>query len=184
MMEQTTSPPADDVTAPPRSTTGPLVWLRRSLFASPGNALLTLAALYLLYVLLPPFLNWAIFSANFQEGTSRTDCINPGACWTMVRARFGQFMYGFYPHDQRWRVDLTFIMLIIGAAGLLIEKVPGKKWFALFLFVIFPPVAFWLLFGGPGLPTVETRLWGGLMLTIIVGMTSVASLPLGVLLAL
>jgi general L-amino acid transport system permease protein len=141
-------------------------------------------ALVLLYVVLRPILEWAIFTANFQAGTSRADCVHPGACWTMVRARFGQFMYGFYPQEQRWRVDLTFILLVIGTAGLLIERVPGKKWFALLLFVIFPPVAYWLLFGGFGLPEVETRLWGGLMLTVIVGITSVASLPIGILLAL
>jgi general L-amino acid transport system permease protein len=169
---------------PPRSTTGPLVWLRRNLFGSLGSTVGTLVALVLLYVVLRPILEWAIFTANFQAGTSRADCVHPGACWTMVRARFGQFMYGFYPQEQRWRVDLTFILLVIGTAGLLIERVPGKKWFALLLFVIFPPVAYWLLFGGFGLPEVETRLWGGLMLTVIVGITSVASLPIGILLAL
>src|SRR5260221_10248760 len=169
---------------PPGSTTGALVWLRRILFGSPASAVLTVAALLLLYFALPPVLNWAIFSANFQEGTSRADCVHPGACWTMVRARFGQFMYGFYPEGQRWRVDLTFVLLVIGMAGLLVEKVPGKKWFALLLFVIFPPVAYWLLFGGWFLPEVETRLWGGLMLTVIIGITSVASLPIGILLAL
>jgi general L-amino acid transport system permease protein len=169
---------------PPRATTGPVVWVRRNLFATPSNIVLTVLGVVLLIVVVPPILDWAIFSANFQAGTSRADCVHPGACWTMVRARFGQFVFGFYPEDQRWRVDVTFVLLVIGMGGLLIEKVPGKKWFALLLFAIFPPTAYWLLFGGWFLPEVETRLWGGLMLTVIVGITSVAALPIGILLAL
>ena len=42
-----------------------------------------------------------------------------------------------------------------------------------------------LFHGGFGLPVVETRYWGGLMLTLIVATTGiVASLPIGILLAL
>ncbi|MFO1059142.1 MAG: amino acid ABC transporter permease [Dongiaceae bacterium] len=182
MMEQTTAPLDDS--PPHRGLPGPLGWARRNLFGSPVSALLTVIALYVIYLLVPPFLDWAIFSANFQAGTSRADCVNPGACWTMVRARFGQFVYGFYPEDQRWRVDLAALLLIVGAAGLLVRRVPGKRWFALFVFVILPPLALWLLYGGLGLAPIETRLWGGLMLTVIVGMSPVASLPVGIVLAL
>jgi len=43
----------------------------------------------------------------------------------------------------------------------------------------------WLLAGGFGLPKVETNLWGGLLLTLIVAITSIVlAFPLGVLLAL
>ena len=30
-----------------------------------------------------------------------------GACWAFVRAKFAFFMYGRYPFEERWRVDLT-----------------------------------------------------------------------------
>jgi len=73
---------------PPRATTGPVVWVRRNLFATPGNIVLTILGAVLLIVVVPPILDWAIFSANFQAGTSRADCVHHGACWTMVRARF------------------------------------------------------------------------------------------------
>ncbi|MBX6321180.1 MAG: amino acid ABC transporter permease [Rhodospirillaceae bacterium] len=170
---------------PPVTTTGPLGWLRANLFSSWLNALLTLAALALLYFIIPPLLDWAVIHANWQAGTSRADCVKPGACWTMVRARFGQFIYGFYPDDQRWRVDLTFALFFAAVAALLIEKVPGKRWVGLFLFVVFPVIAFVLLYGGFGLPEVRTALWGGLMLTLVLAVVGiVASLPIGVLLAL
>ncbi len=147
--------------------------------------MLTLVALYLLYLIIPPLVDWAIISANWGPGTSRAACTKSGACWTMIRARFGLLMYGFYPLDQRWRVDLTFLLQFVAMAVLLIEKVPYKKQSAIFLFVIYPVIAFILLYGGFGLPVVETSQWGGLMLTLVLSTTGiVASLPIGILLAL
>jgi len=171
--------------SPPVATVGVLGWMRENLFSSPLNAALTLATLYLLYVAVPPVLDWAVFSANWQEGASRNDCVKDGACWSMVRARFGQFIYGFYPADQRWRVDLAFVLLVVGMVPPLIERTPGKLYFAAFLFVVYPAVAYVLFYGGLGLQPVETPLWGGLTLTVILGAVGiVVSLPIGVVLAL
>jgi len=170
---------------PPVSTVGLVGWLRRNLFSSPLNTILTLASLYLLYLAVPPLIDWAIISANWGPGASRAACTQPGACWTMIRARFGLLMYGFYPADQRWRVDLTFALQFAAMAALLIEKVPFKKLSGVFLFVVYPVIAFFLLYGGIYLPVVETSQWGGLMLTLVLSTTGiVASLPLGILLAL
>jgi general L-amino acid transport system permease protein len=170
---------------PPASEVGVVGWLRRNLFSSVPNAALTLLALYLLYVIVPPLLNWAIFSANWQGGTSVKDCVWDGACWTMIRARFGILMYGFYPAEARWRVDVTFVLQFAAIAGLLIEGVPFKKYWAIFLFFIYPFLAFWLLYGGLGLPVTETASWGGLMLNLVLATTGIVlSLPLGILLAL
>ncbi len=177
---------------PPTATVGLVGWVRQNLLSSWLNVALTLASLWLLYETIPPFLDWAILSANFQEGTSREVCDEAarlqegtGACWTMVRARFGQFMYGYYPVEERWRVDLAFILFFGAAIPLLIEGVPGKKYIAGFLFIALPVVAFYLFYGGLGLPVVETRLWAGLMLTLILGVVGIVfSLPIGILLAL
>src|SRR3546814_15389446 len=103
----------------------------------------------------------------------------------MVRARFEQFIYGFYPQDQRWRVNIAFLLFFGSVAALLIERVPGKKYFAIFLFAVYPMIAYILFFGGLGLPTVPTARWGGLMLTLILGAVGiVVSLPIGLVLAL
>lgn len=111
---------------------------------------------------------------------------NDGACWTFVKQWFNVFMYQFYPRDQQWRVNLAFIILIVVAIPLFIKGVPGKKWIGLFLLVPYPVIAFFLFSGGlPGLPTVETPKWGGLFLTLVIGGTGiVASLPIGIVLAL
>lgn len=170
---------------PPVLQVGIIGWARANLFSSWTNAILTLLALWFLYKTVPPLLDWLIFSANWQEGTSRADCVKPGACWTMVRARFGQMMYGRYPVDERWRVNITLLILIVGVAGILIRQVPYKLWIGAFLFLIYPFIAFLLLYGGLGLTPVDTSLWGGLMLTLIIAVTGIAvSLPIGVVLAL
>src|SRR5690606_25308792 len=123
---------------------------------------------------------------------NREDCLaenaghEVGACWAYVRAKFGQFIYGFYPIGQRWRVDLTFLLGALLIVPLAIPGVPWKRENALLLFVAYPVVAFFLLSGGIfGLPVVESYLWGGLLLTLVIAITGiVASLPLGILLAL
>ncbi len=172
--------------SPPASQVGVVAWLRANLFSGPVNAALTLLSLYLIWLTVPPLIEWAIIDANFNTGESREACVKDGACWTMIIARFWQFMYGFYPVDERWRVDLGLVLFFVPMVALLIERVPGKKYIAIFLFGIYPFIAFWLFCGGFwGLPEVETRLWGGLFLTILLGSVGIIfSLPMGVILAL
>jgi general L-amino acid transport system permease protein len=56
----------------------------------------------------------------------------------------------------------------------------------LFLLIAFPVICFYLYVGGSfGLVEVETPLWGGLFLTLVIAITGiVASLPIGIILAL
>lgn len=108
---------------PPLSEVGPLGWLRKNLFSSWLNSLMTLAAAGLLLAALPPVLNWGLFSANWV-GQTRDACLPPlgnpdGACWVFIRVRFDLLMYGFYPQAERWRVVLTFLLLV-GLGGPLI----------------------------------------------------------------
>ena len=94
---------------PPNSGIGPIKWLRTNLFSTWYNSLLTLGALYLLFQIMPPLLDWAIFSADW-EGKSNKDCTSGGACWALINVRFNQFMYGFYPPEHYWRVNLGFVL--------------------------------------------------------------------------
>jgi len=171
---------------PPASQVGVIAWLRDNLFSGPVNIALTLLSLYLIWLTVPPIIEWAIIDANFNAGESREACVRDGACWTMIRARFWQFMYGFYPVNERWRIDLGLVLFFVPMVGLLIDRVPAKKYIAIFLFGIYPFLAFWLFSGGFwSLPAVETRLWGGLFLTILLGAVGIVfSLPMGVILAL
>ena len=129
--------------------------------------------------------SWALLDADFG-GTSREDCTSGGACWVFIKARFWQFMYGFYPVDQRWRVNLAFVLLIVALIPLFLPRFRHKLALAAGILVLYPIVAYCLFYGGVlGLPVVETALWGGLFLTLVIaGVGIVASLPLGILLAL
>jgi len=172
---------------PPSTAVGAIGWMRANLFNGWFNTILTLVGLYLVYIIVVPFLNFAIFDAVWT-GENREACIGPevGACWPFVWAKFGQFMYGTYPDPQRWRVDLVAVMFVASMVPLAIPSVPFKRWNAIFFFAILPVVSFFLLVGGFfGLEHVETARWGGLLVTIVVSYVGiVASLPLGVLLAL
>jgi general L-amino acid transport system permease protein len=170
---------------PPIATVGVPGWLRRNLFSSPLNSALTLVALYLLYIAVPPLIQWAFLNADWV-GATRDDCAGEGACWVFVRVRFDQFMYGFYPEAERWRVNAAFLLLIVAAIPLFVRAFPKKLWIGAFLLLVYPVIAFYLFTGGAfGLPEVETSLWGGLMLTLIIaGVGMTAALPLGILLAL
>src|SRR5699024_8382107 len=97
-----------------------------------------------------------------------------------------QFMFGFYPRDQQWRVLLTFGMFIVLLLSLHCKWIPKRGWIAAFTLIIGPVIAFFLLRGGHfGLPLVKTSHWGGVTLTLILAAVGiVAALPMGILLAL
>jgi len=172
-------------TAPPRAAVGPLGWARENLFPSPLNGVVTLLTLYLLYLALPPLFQWAILNADWV-GDGPEACSGGGACWVFIRVRMYQFMYGFYPQDQVWRVNLGFAVLLALLIPLLLPRLPGKRWLVGVLLLGYPVLAFVLFRGGAfGLPEIDTARWGGLMLTLILaGVGIVAALPGGVLLAL
>ena len=95
---------------PANSTGGRFIlWARKNLFSSWSNSLLTIVCLWLMWELIPPLLNWAFLQANWV-GSTRADCTKAGACWVFIHERFGQFMYGLYPHEQRWRINLALVI--------------------------------------------------------------------------
>lgn len=182
--------------AAPRGETGAIRWMRKNLFGSVGDTILTIVGLLIVAYVVPPLIRWAFLEAQWS-GTDRTFCatvsqggIQPdgwsGACWAFVRAKFEQFMFGRYPVEERWRVILCGIVFVALLVPLLVPRVPRKGLNALLLFVVFPVFVFVLLVGGWfGLPHVETPLWGGLMVTLVLSFVGIAvSLPLGILLAL
>ena len=174
---------------PPRSEIGLLGWLRKNLFSNISNTILTVVAIGFLFWLLPPIFEWAILDSIWMAD-SRKECwakmeVPEGAaCWAFIKDRLGLFVYGFYPMDQRWRVDFSFILLICAIFCVLYEKLPGKKYGLMFA-IAFPFITGWLLIGGLGLELIETDKFGGIMLTLIIGVTGISfSLPIGIILAL
>ena len=172
---------------PPRSEVGLIGWLRKNLFSSPTNALLTVIGLWIIWKVVSAVVGWALLSATF-EGDDGVACTREGAgaCWPFIQAKFSQFMYGRYPEPQRWRVDLTYVLAVVGLVPLMIPAVPGKLFNTLYMIVFFPVAAFFLLVGGYfGLPYVPTELWGGLLVTLVVASVGISgAFPIGIMLAL
>jgi len=160
--------------------------LRQRLFATPVDAAITLVCLYIVWCIAVPLVQWALLDATWN-GTSREACKADGACWVFIRARFGQFMYGQYPDPERWRVDLVAVLCV--AAGLLLSwrGLPQRGRVTIASAVAVPVLGILLLHGswGTGLKLVETREWGGLMLTVFITIyAGLVAVPLGILLAL
>jgi general L-amino acid transport system permease protein len=110
-----------------------------------------------------------------------------GACWPFVWERAAYFTYGSYPIPERWRVDIFFAMLAVGVFWLLWLNAPRRDLGAAYFFLVLPVTSFILLHGMPliGLPVVDTVLWGGVLVTIVVSSVGIViSLPIGILLAL
>jgi general L-amino acid transport system permease protein len=224
----------------PIRTTGFIGFMRTRLFNSPTNILLTLVSALLIWATVVPLVKFLLINAVW-EGNDRNACLaqnvgHPvGACWPYVHAKFSQFIYGFYPEAERWRVNLTFLLAVVLLVPLLIPRVPAKALNAGLFFLALPVVGFFLLHGGGlvafsisaavvsillflsgggtrtgwsalgasliffavigvviglmgdsgQLPIVDTRLWGGLLVTLVVSVTGiVTSMPVGIALAL
>ncbi len=183
MTDSTYQPGQHPDLPPPANTTGPIGWVRENLLSSWLNIVLTVLSGLLVYFVVSSLYRWGFATADFT-GASRQDCTSGGACWALIDVRFGQFIYGFYPEGQRWRVNLAFVGFIVALWPILFDNAPARKqliWFS----GAYPVLAFVLLLGGFGLESVETAKFGGFMLTLVIGVTGIAvSLPLGIVLAL
>jgi len=162
-----------------------LDWLRRNLFSSVSNTLLTILVVALLVVIVPPVFDWMIADATIS-GNSKSACTGNGACWTFIKLRLHTFFWGHYPDAELWRVAVAGLLLVAFSVPVMRDNTRHRGLFLLLLLTVFPLLAGVLLVGGvPGLPYVETSEWGGLMLDIVISFVTVAgALPLGILLAL
>ena len=137
----------------PVKTTGFVGFVRTRLLNSPTNILLTIIGILLLWFTVVPAVKFLLIDAVWS-GTDRNACLaenaghTVGACWPYIQAKFSQFVYGFYPDPERWRVNLTFILAAVLLLPLLIPRVPAKGLNAGLFFIAFPIVAFFLLLGG------------------------------------
>ncbi|MDM5147198.1 amino acid ABC transporter permease [Candidatus Persebacteraceae bacterium Df01] len=182
----------------PIATTGLIGWIRLNLLSTPLNIGLTFLSLLLLYNIIPVSLNWLLFNATWSGGDSSACKITdangnevdaPGACWTFIRVRFLQLMFGLYYSghtDQVWRPVLMFASLIALIIPLFINGFRHKMKLGAIIIFVFPFFAFALVHGEwLGLPVASSDQWGGFMLTFMLASVGiVAALPLGIVFAL
>ncbi|RUY27339.1 hypothetical protein EN979_16700, partial [Mesorhizobium sp. M7A.F.Ca.US.001.04.2.1] len=120
----------------------------------------------------------------------------PGCRGCLLGLRFGKAAYhlfGLYPYGEEWRGLLAMMLFVVLAVTSTMRRLWGRTLIAAWLVVI--PIGTTLMYGAlplgfvtipiPGLSIVETRLWGGLPLTI--GLSTIAlatAFPISILLAL
>jgi general L-amino acid transport system permease protein len=137
----------------PVKTTGFVGFVRTRLFNSPTNIVLTIAGALLIWFTVVPSIRFLFVDAVWT-GSDRNACLEAnaghpvGACWPYIQAKYTQFIYGFYPEPERWRVNLTFALAALLLLPLLIPRLPAKSLNAGLFFIAFPVVAFFLLRGG------------------------------------
>jgi general L-amino acid transport system permease protein len=170
---------------PPIPLSGPVVWLRRNLFADWKSSLTTVVLVGIALAYLPSLVDWAIVQAVLQPNAEICQqARGSGACWGVVTEKYRLIIFGRYPYEEQWRPQLATILLV----GLLMAscvRVFWKSWLAL-LWVAVLAAFFALMYGGVfGLSVVTTDRWGGLPLTIMLASLSIVlAFPLSVLVAL
>lgn len=138
---------------PPIREAGVVKWLRENLFSGPLNTILSVAGFAIILWLAANIIPWLLHSvwnanslgecrqiiaATWGEGAT-------GACWAMVRERWHQYLFGFYPMDMYWRPTSAFFLMFVALAPVLYNSLPRKMiWFT----AVYPALAFWLLWGG------------------------------------
>ena len=106
---------------PPNATSGPIKWMQDNLFNGVLNSILTLLSLYFLWYVLSGVLPW-IWNGSWTA-SSLKECReiiaaaagehsgghgHGAACWAVIRERYLQLIYGFYPSELYWRPNLAF----------------------------------------------------------------------------
>lgn len=131
-------------------------------------------------------ISFLVVMAAGPWATLRACRMATGACWPFISAKLTALLAGRYPQDELLR-PLIAVALPPFALGIAVAM-RGRLGLAGYgiAVVLSLPLAFLVLAGdGWFLKSVETELWGGLTLTLMVAYTGVAgSLPLGLLLAL
>lgn len=182
-MEKSLHQNTADVIRPPLTNVGIIGWMKANLFNGWFNSALSLIVIYLLWLSVPPLIDWAFINSSWLPSGDQCKA-GEGACWSVVSANIRFIIFGFYPHELQWRPLLAVVILI----GLLFYSQNRNHWkkslFYAWMFGLFTMGL--LLKGGLfGFEVVESDLWGGLPLTLLLSVFGLtAAYPVGIMLAL
>lgn len=181
-MNNTPNAEAESIVKPPVTSVGVIGWIRGNLFNNIFNSILTLVTLYLLGRVFWPFTRWAFIDSQWTAaGEGCRGAV--GACWAVIPANIRFIIFGFFPYELQWRPLLAMILLV----GLLFYSRNRRHWKKSLLYAWLAGLFIMglLMKGGLGLAPVESSLWGGLPLTLLLSFFGLAAAyPLGVILAL
>ena len=168
---------------PPITQIGVIGWVKNNFFNGVFNSILTAVTLVFLWKVVPPLFRWAFIDSTWHT-TGQACRQAAGACWSIISMNYRFILFGFYPYEQQWRPFLAMLILF----GLLFysrDRTHWKKPLA-YAWIIGLFTMGLLMKGGIfGLPSIESTLWSGLPLTLLLAVFGLtAAYPLGVILAL
>jgi len=169
---------------PPAATLGAIGWLRGNLFNSIPNTLLTLFALYLIVELVPPLFRWMFIDSTWIASSGKDCRASAGACWAFIGEWYRFILFGRFPYAEQWRPLLVIVIFIAMFLASCDRRLWGGRLIA--IWIGGGALALALMFGGfLGMTYVETSLWNGLPLTLILAVFGMLfAFPLAILLAL
>ncbi len=168
----------------PKVKVSSALWLKENLFSTWYNVILTAVGLYIIYLVVAGLYQWGIADAVWVAETRR-ECLekNPdGACWAGVFAWFEGFIYGRYPLDERWRINLGVIVLVLWMTPLWLPRVQGKIGVAASVVAFYPFFAGYLFMGGDKslflqvMVSIALASFVGVVVHAVIGMTGGGSL--------
>jgi general L-amino acid transport system permease protein len=140
---------------PPLTERGAVKWMRENLFSGTTNILLTLVSILVVYWAVTHLASWFLNSVwnarslgECREVLSATASSpgKDGACWAVIRERWFQLVFGFYPPAFIWRSLVAFALLFVALAPVLFPDRISRKF--LILSAVYPFIMPWLLWGG------------------------------------
>lgn len=164
-----------EVVKPPRTEVGVLGWLKKNLFGTWYDVLLTIGSVALVSVVLYGVGKWALATAR----------------WGVVTTNIKVFLVGRYPYSEIWRIWASVGLFLVMAVVTLViwrRESPRARRAATITWVGVLLVTILLIKGvgdNPIVPSVPVSIWSGLLLTVALGVIGIAaSFPIGIFLAL
>jgi general L-amino acid transport system permease protein len=170
--------------APPPPLMRAFGWLRANFFADAFSVALTIGLAALAIWIVPRLVDWAVLHAVWLAEDPSLCRQAGGACWAVIGEKHRVILFGTYPYDEQWRGALVILIVL----GLTIVSTWRRLWspalLAAWLLGLMAALAF--QFGGVfGLSYIGTERWGGLPLTVLLFVGTIAGgFPLAILLAL
>lgn len=185
-MAQFATASLQDWDRPPTSETGFIGWLRKNLFGTWFNTLLTLLAIYFIATTLPGLVEWLFLEAVWGTNPPEVCRQAEGACWSFIDEKLRLILFGVYPQDEHWRpLAATIVFLVLVFASCLKPVWRLGRWIVAGWMAGLAVVGVLMWGGVLGLAYVDHSMWGGLPLTIFLATFGIVfSFPIGILLAL
>ncbi|QEM91640.1 amino acid ABC transporter permease [Kosakonia radicincitans] len=160
-------------------------WLRRNLFSSVAQTVLTLLLLTVIGLVASTLIRWGIIDAVGFDGTAEQCRAATGACWAVIGEKYRPILFGLYPYDEQWRAALAMLVWFI-TIGLSLSPMCWHSRLLWPLWLVSIALMSVLMSGGLfGLKAVPSSDWGGLPLTLLLfSGTVIIGMPVSVILAL